>query len=231
MGTVILIRHARSVANSENVLAGQTPGVRLDALGVIQSRELVDTLGPLPISQVFVSPLERCLATLEPWLTRYGQGIAVQSEPRIIEPDYGIWSGKKLDELALDPLWRDVQRDPESVTFPGGEKFVAVWNRVQSFFTSLSELAQKDANYIVVSHGDIIKFLIANIVKLDFKNFQSLTVEPASISIANFTQDGARLIQTNRTSQQISDTLTNMTRATLGGEHAQATRLNDQKVY
>lgn len=218
MGTVILIRHARSVANAENILAGQTPGVRLDSTGVAQSKELIETLGPLPLKKVFVSPLERCSETIAPWLAKYGSDITLQSDSRIIEPDYGLWSGRKLDELALEPLWKQVQGDPESVQFPNGERFVDVWDRVTSFYQSLIQIASQEENFLIVSHGDIIKFLIAHILKVDFKNFQSLVVEPASISVAQIAADGARLLQFNRTEQPLAESLVRMVTKTLGGE-------------
>ena len=219
MGTVILIRHARSVANADNVLAGQTPGVQLDQVGVEQSRALVDTLGEIPITKVFVSPLERCLQTISPWLARHGHGVEVQSEARIIEPDYGLWSGRKLDELAREPLWQDVQNDPESVTFPQGERFIDVWNRVASFYQSLKEISSADTSFLIISHGDIIKFLLANVLKIEFKNFQSLVVEPGSISVAHLDSTSERLIQFNRSQESISSILKGRTAPTLGGEN------------
>ena len=222
MGTVILIRHARSVANAENILAGQTPGVRLDADGLQQSKNLVHLLGRAPVSKVIVSPLERCLATISPWLAEHGHGVEVESDPRIIEPNYGAWSGRKLEELAVEPLWRDVQQNPESVTFPQGERFIDVWNRVRDFYQALENQivnsTESVANVIVVSHGDIIKFLIANILKMDFKNFQSLIVEPASISVAQISSQGTRLLQYNRSNQSISELLYKDQVAVLGGE-------------
>ena len=219
MGTVILIRHARSVANADNVLAGQTPGVQLDQVGVEQSRALVDTLGEIPITKVFVSPLERCLQTISPWLVKYGHGVEVQSESRRIEPDYGLWSGRKLDELAREPLWQDVQNDPELVTFPKGERFIDVWNRVASFYQSLKEISSADTTFLIISHGDIIKFLLANVLKIEFKNFQSLVVEPGSISVAHLDSTSERLIQFNRSQESISSILKGRTAPTLGGEN------------
>lgn len=220
MGTVILIRHARSTANAANVLAGQSPGIRLDPTGIEQSKSLADTLGALPIDRVFVSPLERCVETITPWLSKFGKDVVVHSEPRIIEPDYGMWSGRSLEELALEKSWIDVQNNPALVTFPNGERFIDVWDRVTDFFTHLSELANAGGNYIVVSHGDIIKFLLAHVLKIEFVNFQSLVVEPASISIAHFADEKTRLVQFNRSDQKIGNLVTAAAPATLGGESA-----------
>ena len=228
MGTVILIRHARSTANASNILAGQSPGVRLDPTGVEQSKSLADLLGELPINRVFVSPLERCIDTISPWLTKYGNSVEVHSEPRIIEPDYGTWSGRSLEELALEKLWSDVQHNPAEVTFPSGEKFADVWNRVADFYAQIRELANDGGNYIVVSHGDIIKFLIANVLNIRFEHFQALVVEPASISIAQFSEKRARLVQFNRSAQEIDTLVRSLSPATLGGESGQKFRSSTQ---
>lgn len=218
MGTVILIRHARSVANAENVLAGQLPGVKLDSEGMQQSKKLASQLGEIPIAKVFVSPLERCLQTITPWLQAHGREVPVHSDPRIIEPDYGLWSGRKLEELALEKLWEEVQNNPAQVHFPQGERFVDVWDRVGSFYHSLSEIASGDSNYLVISHGDIIKFLVSRILNLEFSNFQKLMVEPGSITVAKFHERNAKLVQFNRSDSELTSLLASGAKSTLGGE-------------
>lgn len=201
--------------------------MQLDPEGIAQSERLARALGELPVHRVFVSPLERCLQTISPWLKNYGAGIAVQSDPRIIEPDYGLWSGRKLDDLAVEKLWQEVQHNPASVHFPQGERFLDVWERVGSFYDSLAELASNGKNILVISHGDIIKFLVARILKMQFENFQSLTVEPASISVARFSELRGRLLQFNRTDttfDTLFDGFDSAEHATLGGEHGSKAR-------
>ena len=220
MGTVILIRHARSVANADNVLAGQTPGVTLDPIGLQQSKNLANQLGDISIAKVFVSPLERCLHTINPWLQSFGKDVPVHSDFRIIEPDYGLWSGRKLAELSTEKLWEQVQNNPAQVQFPQGERFIDVWDRVGSFYESLTELASSEANYLIVSHGDIIKFLVARILKMEFKNFQKLMVEPGSLTIAKFQEKEAKLVQFNRSDADLRSLLTVGAQSTLGGEQS-----------
>ncbi len=152
----------------------------------------------------------------------------MQSEPRIIEPDYGAWSGRSLEELALEKLWSDVQHNPAEVIFPKGEKFVDVWNRVADFYRQIRDLANDGGNYIVVSHGDIIKFLIANVLNIRFEHFQALIVEPASISIAQFADARARLVQFNRSTQEIDALVRSLSPATLGGESGQKSHSSTQ---
>jgi len=67
--------------------------------------------------------------------------------------------------------------------------------------------------------------LIANTLSMEFKSFQSLVVEPASISIAQFSDSQARLIQFNRSHETLAEYLQQLKSApsqsmkpTLGGE-------------
>ena len=44
-----------------------------------------------------------------------------QVDDRLIECDYGDWTGKPLKDLAKDPLWKVVQTQPSAARFPDGE--------------------------------------------------------------------------------------------------------------
>ena len=64
MTTVLLVRHGRTTANAGGVLAGWTPGVRLDETGRGQAQALGRRLADVPLSAVVSSPLERCRETV-----------------------------------------------------------------------------------------------------------------------------------------------------------------------
>lgn len=98
MPTLILVRHGRSTANTEGVLAGWTPGVVLDERGAQQAAALPARLAALPISEVVTSPLERCQETIRP-LLQARPALTAHTEERIGECHYGDWSGRKLAEL------------------------------------------------------------------------------------------------------------------------------------
>jgi broad specificity phosphatase PhoE len=66
--TVILLRHAHSIANEKGILAGRAAGVNLSKKGVEQAALLRSRLGDARFKDIRISPIERCLATLDPWL-------------------------------------------------------------------------------------------------------------------------------------------------------------------
>src|SRR5690625_6019585 len=63
MTTVVLIRHGRSTANADGVLAGRSKVVGLDATGREQARQMADRLTGLQLAGVITSPLKPCPQT------------------------------------------------------------------------------------------------------------------------------------------------------------------------
>ncbi len=52
-------------------------------------------------------------------------------------------------------------------------------------------------NIILVSHGDVIKSIIASSLSMDLDHFQRIVVDPASISILDYSSTTPRLILMN----------------------------------
>ena len=65
MPTVVLIRHGRSTANAEGVLAGRTEGVELDPTGETQAAGVAERVAGLRFAAVVSSPMLRCRRTAE----------------------------------------------------------------------------------------------------------------------------------------------------------------------
>ena len=63
MATVLLVRHGRTKANTDGILAGRAAGVHLDETGVAQAAKAVARLDGLRLAGVVSSPLERCRDT------------------------------------------------------------------------------------------------------------------------------------------------------------------------
>jgi probable phosphomutase (TIGR03848 family) len=195
---IFLLRHALSVANDSGVLAGQISGISLSKSGEEQAHNLVERIGAVKFDSVRVSPMQRCQETIAPWVaSSYGSGIGQYLlDDQVIEMDYGTWSGKKLSRLSREKLWKQIQSSPSKVTFPGGEKFTAMQKRS---FRTIQELGEgkKGSNHLVVSHGDVIKAIVASCLKMKLDDFQSLIIDPASVTVIDFDGNTARLIAYN----------------------------------
>ena len=205
MPKIVLVRHAHSTANATAVLSGQLPNVHLSKSGQEQAERLAERLGKLTISQVQVSPMDRCAETLAPWLKKYGKNVTVITDPNLIEVDYGKWSGKKLAVLSRAKLWRKVQSQPSAVTFPEGESLalmqVRAMQSVHKFFSSDLELT------IMVSHGDVIKAIVASALGMHLDDFQRIVIDPASITILESNGGAIRLTRLNDSDNCVSELL------------------------
>jgi len=197
---VILLRHAHSIANEKGVLAGRASGVTLSKKGHDQAKELKSRLGNLKFKSIRISPLERCLLTLEPWLN--DQKLTQSDfllDTGLTEVDYGDWTGKKLSSLSLKKEWRIVQKTPSKMVFPQGESLVDVQKRAQKSLMKAVKEAQGGVA-LIVSHGDVIKSLIANCLDLELDKFQKIVVDPASISVLQYGKNSFSLLHLNDSS-------------------------------
>ncbi|MFE7613777.1 histidine phosphatase family protein [Streptomyces celluloflavus] len=191
MPTLILVRHGRSTANTSGVLAGRMPGVALDERGSAQAAALPARLAGVPLTAAVSSPLQRCRETLRPLLAAR-PGLPLYAEDRISECDYGDWSGRKLAELADQPLMEIVQRHPSAAAFPGGESMRAMQGRavdaVRDWNARTEEAHGAEAAYLMCSHGDIIKSLVADALGMHLDLFQRISVEPCSVTVIRYTR-------------------------------------------
>ncbi|MCQ4084140.1 MSMEG_4193 family putative phosphomutase [Streptomyces sp. RB6PN25] len=192
MPTVILARHGRSTANADGVLAGWSPGIALDEHGRGQAEVLAARLAELPLAAVVTSPLQRCQETVRPLLEARPE-LPVHTDERVGECRYGDWTGRKLTELADEPLWQTVQQHPSAAVFPGpdGESVRAMQARavdaIRDWNARIEQEHGPDALYLVCSHGDIIKSVAADALGLHLDLFQRLSVEPCSVTAIRFT--------------------------------------------
>lgn len=197
MTTVLLVRHGRTASNAGGTLAGWTPGVVLDETGQAQVRALGERLSGVPLVAVVTSPLERTVETANAIVG--DRGLTIHEDARIAECRYGDWTGASLKALAKDPLWKVVQSHPSAVTFPGpeGESMLAMQGRAVAAVREWNERLGPDAVYVMVSHGDVIKAVLADALGLHLDQFQRLHVDPASVSVVDYTPTRPFVVRTN----------------------------------
>ena len=213
---VVLIRHAHSEANEAGVLSGRKPNVHLSPRGVEQAKNLADRLGHFPISQIRISPMERCLESIEPWL----QSTIASKSPTLIpildqdlnEVDYGSWSGKKLSTLSRSKLWKVVQEMPSRMYFPDGEGIAQMQIRaIKVVHNSIS--SNKKGALVIVSHGDVIKSIVASALAMQLDEFQRIIIDPASVSILDYSNGKPRVLLLNDTRSVVTELLQQPNRA------------------
>ena len=193
MPIVYLLRHAQSTANVKGVLAGQDNSVELSKKGAKEATDIALYLKSLNIAQVYCSPLTRCVETITPFMSKNPE-IEFEIEPRLIEMDYGKWSGRKLSRLQQDRRWKQVITKPSTFSFPDGESFKKMRGRVDQL---LNKLKIEKGPILLVTHGDIIKMFLASTLGLPIDQFQGFVAEPASISAISIGRNSNTVLQTN----------------------------------
>lgn len=183
MATVILVRHGRTSANASGVLAGRTPGVRLDETGTAQAERAADRLAVVPLAAVVSSPLERCKQTAQAIARAQAARPRIATDKGLTECDYGEWQGRPLKDLAKEPLWKVVQSQPSAAHFPGGESMAAMQARVVDAVRRRDAALEQEhgpgAVWVAVSHGDLVKAVLADALGMHLDLFQRINVDPA----------------------------------------------------
>lgn len=201
MPTLLLVRHGRTTANTAGILAGRTAGVRLDEVGRSQAVRTGERLAAVPLASVVSSPLERCRQTARAILERQAGSPATPVDKGITECDYGQWQGRSLRDLAKEPLWSVVQNQPSAAVFPGGEGLASMQARavaaIRRHDSGIAEEHGPGAVWAAVSHGDIIKAILADALGMHLDLFQRLSVGPASVSIIRYGTGRPEVIATN----------------------------------
>lgn len=201
MATVILVRHGRTTANATGVLAGRAAGVALDDVGRRQARRTAERLAEVPLVGVVTSPLERCRQTARAVTDLQTSGPATTVDRSITECDYGSWQGRPLAELAREPLWSVVQQQPSAAVFPGGESMAAMQARAVAAIRRHDAAFEAEhgagAVWMAVSHGDVIKAVIADALGMHLDLFQRIAVGPASVSIIRYGATRPEVVATN----------------------------------
>ncbi len=210
MTRIVLLRHAHSVANAAGVLAGRTPAIALSKDGVRQSLELADRLTGVTFSAIRISPMERCAETVKPLIDRFSgaelKHISIEKDEDLIEVDYGKWTGKKLSTLSKDKAWKIVQDTPSAMYFPGGEGLLDVQARAMRALNRVAHLPGSDVK-VLVSHGDVIKAILASVLGTHLDHFQKIVIDPASISILDFNGTDFRVLTMNNTASEVASFL------------------------
>ena len=193
MTVVLIVRHGLT-SSTGKALTGWLPGIALDDRGEAQAAAIGERLAHIPVAAIVSSPLERCVQTATAIAVRQAGSDhtappAVTIDDRVGECHYGDWTGQPLRKLAHDPLWRVVQAHPSAVRFPGpdGESMPAMQQRAVAAVRDWNARLGADATYLVCSHGDVIKAILADALGMHLDMSQRIQVDPCSLSVVRYT--------------------------------------------
>ena len=178
------------------MLSGRKPGIALSPAGKRQASQVAGALSKLPVVALYASPIQRCVETAEAIAAESSLSVGIAEG--ITEVDFGDWQGRKLKDLANEPLWKVVQVAPSNARFPGGESIREMQARAVGAIEGMVE-SHPGELIVAVSHADVIKVAIAHFVGMHLDLYQRLSISPASCSVLIFGKFGASLVKLNAT--------------------------------
>jgi probable phosphoglycerate mutase len=191
---ILLVRHAM-VDACGRYLAGRMPGIHLNAEGRRQAHALGATLRPLHVWAVYSSPRERARETAQA-IAAGSDVTPVRLVDELDEIDFGEWTGLSFDELNGRDDWAAFNRCRASTPIPGGEWMRDVQMRACRATSELCR-AHSEATIAIVSHGDVLRALVARVMDVPLDRLDSFRIDPASVSVLEPAAQGFELVQLN----------------------------------
>jgi probable phosphoglycerate mutase len=191
--TLFLARHAVH-GLVDQVLCGRTAGVHLGEAGRHQAAQLARRLGQARLAAVYSSPLERARETAA--VVAASVRLDPVIEDALTEIDFGAWNGRRFDSLQDDPDWRRWNAERGTARPPGGESMSEVQARSMRWAENASD-RHPDEAIAAVSHGDVIKAMVAAVLGLPLDHYARFEIGPASLTTIMLWRGGASLLRMN----------------------------------
>jgi len=184
-----LVRHTALQVTS-GVCYGQSD-IDVAASFYDESRELQSKLNGDTFHAVYASPLQRC-AKLALTLD-LGE---VAHDDRLKELHFGDWEMSAWDDIPRE-IFDDWAQNYAHLAPPNGETFSQLQQRGIDF---LSEIKQAHAgeHVLVVTHGGMIRALIAHVLNMPLKGLFRFNVDYASITRLDFSGEIPKIDFVNR---------------------------------
>ena len=135
---------------------------------------------------------------------RAAERIAVQIDRGLLECDFGDWTGAELKALMKLPAWGTVQRAPSTFTFPGGESFTAMQNRIVGAIDRL-RAKHPGGTIVCVSHADPIKAAVAHAMGTHIDLFQRIVISTCSVTAIAYGMGAPMVLTVNSTGGSLAE--------------------------
>jgi len=183
---LFLVRHGEVDANRSYRYLGRRDDA-LNDTGRHQAEALAAALVGLDIDAVVSSPLQRAVDTARCVADR--SGLSVESDPRLVELDFGVWDGRSRAEVVASSqedrrLVESWETDPAMPT-PGGESLIELQRRVVEVADEFVA-TRSGSTVVLVSHMGAIKTLLLGALSLPLESANRIFLDPATISVIDW---------------------------------------------
>ena len=193
MPIVLLIRHGETEWNRSGRVMGDQP-IPLNPTGEAQAHTCAGVLSRTPISAIYTSPVLRAAQTAE--ILRGPQEIPLHQVPGLSEIGVGNWINRYWHEFADDQAKREWYTRPDRARPSGGETLREVQQRAVAAVEQALATTH-DAPIVFVSHGDVIRAIIAHYLQLDLAIIRQARIDHVAVSGLDLTGAAAQLLFLN----------------------------------
>lgn len=165
--------------------------IELDARGVEEARALAEGLAQETIDAIHASPRRRAQETAA--AVADGSGLTVGTAAALDEIDFGAFTGRSFASLDADADWRRWNAGRGSARCPGGETMGEATARAWRFVEALPA-----GRILCVSHCDVIRGLVCDVLGLGYDRMFQLECDPASVTEVAFDDGDVRVVGLNR---------------------------------
>jgi probable phosphoglycerate mutase len=203
---IVLVRHGETALNAARVL--QPADTPLSTRGQAQAAAVARRLAARgDVAAVLSSDLPRAWATAQ--AIADAAAAPLQSTALLQERNFGALRGRPYDGLGFDPL--QMAEAP-----PGGESAAEFERRVQAAFVDMCRHAGAlDADLVVVTHGLLIRRLLAGPLRCAADTLDGLHLGNTSVSI--FDARPPHALQLLNCTRHLQDAAQDDARALSGG--------------
>lgn len=183
---IYLIRHT-AVGVEKGTCYGQSD-VQL-ASTFYEERLAIQKKLPQKLDVVYSSPLQRCKQ-----LAEFLDG-SCQTDDRLMELNFGEWELKRWNRINPEALQQWMENYVNSCC-PGGESFLDLHKRATEFWNEI--LMKKAGNIVVVTHGGVIRSIIAQILAIPLNKIFAVDVDYGSITKLSYRDEHTYVRYLNR---------------------------------
>lgn len=187
-----LLRHGETPYSQRGAFCGAVD-TTLTAEGELMAAAFAQAYQHLPWSAVYVSPMQRTIATAQPLCTALG--LHMQLRDGLKEIAYGDWENQEHATIKAQ-YEQDYLRwlaEPAWNPPTGGETAVQVASRAMPVITEI-EAQFPQGNVLVVSHKATIRIMLCSLLGIDVGRYRDrLDIPAASVSLVKFDVHGPML--------------------------------------
>ena len=181
---LVLLRHGEPEKNAIGRCYGKLD-IGLSRRGRDQVRLKLKLLKALKADALYISPRKRSLESA--LIASKKLRLQPRVVPELCEINFGEFEGQTYEEIErLFPAeYKSWMEHPTEITFPGGESFSAMKQRVLAFTSALPDLHRRRA-VVMISHGGVNRIILADALGLPDPMLFRIDQAYAGLSIIDY---------------------------------------------